>query len=317
MNLPQAVNKYLSNPKSMRFRDRRSFYASGLSSNMRDLYWEAIGEKPTDPTATAGLFKMRMGKWIETGLVHDILRNLHWFGIHAMGEGNDQASIGFSKPNVDGNLDAMLCERLDDAYSKPVVVEIKTTYGAGADYLMYVLEPKEENLAQLGAYLYDLSSKGVTNEGILLYVLVSDNNFGTIIQFNCRYEDGIVTAYELVKDGETKAINVSKNILSLIERLRTLEGYVERKELPPSEHVYKKPLTPEFLSAVSDNELKKAMDGVKILGDWQIRYSRYFSKHLELEGSAREYTKEEQNLLREEYRKRHPKTRKYKDDWGE
>jgi len=276
------------------------------------LYWELTGEPPTNPTEFKGQLRMGLGKWIEEGFINHVIKNLHMFGLHSLSPINNQIQIGMSSPNIDGNLDDLLVERIGEEMSKPYVLELKTTYGIGGDILYNNMQPKIEHLGQMGVYLKDLSNKGVTNKGILLYIILSDKNFSEFIQFDCEYSNGVCRAYKARTFNQEHDVSLEINIDEKLDRLTKLKEYISKKELPPVEHYYKTPLTSEFLKTVTENHLKKALDGVKILGDWQISYSRYLDKHLEIEGSTRRYTAEEKELIREEYERRHPKTRKYK-----
>jgi hypothetical protein len=52
---------------------------------------------------------------------------------------------------------------------------------------------------------------------------------------------------------------------------------------------------------MSNEDLKIAWRGEKILGDWQVKYSRYKDKILALEGGYTGYTEEERALIKKEH----------------
>lgn len=310
--LVERIRRFFAEYKEPRFRDKRGWYASGLLSNARDLYWAATGEKETNPTDLTGNLRMLVGKAIERELTEKVLNNLHWFGLHAFG-GSAQIPIGGSDPAVDGYLDGLLVERsADGSFGKPWVLEVKVKTGFGADLFKAECNPGPEYLAQMGYYLRDLSAKGKTDRGIFLFVLVSDKSFGEMIEVECKYDQATetVTAYKATHiGGDEKALNFSLEMKPVLARLRAVEQAVRSGVLPPSEHRYKHPLTPAFLASVSDAQLKKACDGQKVLGDWQIQYSRYKEKHLEAEGTQLGYSDAELRILCDEYKRRKPRSK--------
>lgn len=313
MRLVSKIKEFFSKYREPRYRDRRAWYASDLTKNMRDLYWGATGERETNPTDLKGEIRMLLGKIIEDGIDKYILSNLHFFGIHAFA--GSQVTIGGSDPHVDGKLDKMMVERIGDKFEKPWVLEIKTKYGKGADFFKNTMDPGTNYLAQLGYYLRDLNKKGVTNQGMFLFVLVSDMNFAEFVQILCRYDESKdeIIAYEAetMLDGRgTQVIDYRLKLGPVIERLKVLEKHVAEKTLPPAEHKYKFPVTIELIDAQSDSTIRTVLDGAKVLGDWEISYSRYKNKHVELEKTQLGYTQAELKLFEEVYLARHPRSKK-------
>lgn len=307
MQIIQYIKTIVSSWSSPRYRDRRGFYASGVLSCLRDQYWEMKGEPITDKPDFQGSLNMMVGKWIEDGFTRDILQHGDFFGLHVAGT---QVPVGGSNPNWDGYLDALLCERVDGKIKKPVVLELKTSHGFGADKLF--MNPTESlrdsYVFQIGLYLKDLTEKNVTSEGILLYLTLSDAHFGDFVAYSCRYEaatkEVVVYKVELL-DGRSLPMNLRYNLETQgLARWLKLQEHLDKNEVPPPDYVYKRELTPEFLASCSDNDLKKAINGEKILGDWQPRYSRFFQKILETDKLVREYTAKEIELLRNEYNSR-------------
>lgn len=311
--LVERIRKYFLDYKEPRYRDRRGWYISEVLKDMRDLYWRATGVKETNPTDLQGYLRMFMGKAVEEAITTNILSNLHWFGLHAYG-GNKQIPVGSSGPNVDGYLDGLLVERgKEGKFSEPYVLEIKVKSGYGADLFKFNPDPGPDYMAQIGLYLRDLNAKKVTNQGLFLFVLLSDKSYGEMIEVECIYDEKIdtVTAHtaRYLLSGDTKSINVRLELLPVIQRIRKVEAYIEKKELPPAQYVYKYPLTPEFLGSVSDKDLKAAVEGTKVLGDWQVKYSSFKDLHIQTQGGGLGYTDTELALLDAEYRARHPRSK--------
>lgn len=313
MNLIAKIVEFFEKYRQPRFRDKRgAFDASAIMANARDLYWKSTGEKETNPTDYTGNMRMRIGKWIENGLNQEILQNLHWFGVHAYG--GEQTPIGGSDPDINGYLDAILVQRVGDKFGKPVVMELKTKQGYGADLLCQSYDPGPSYLAQLGYYLKDLHEKGFTNEGMFIFILLSDSRYGEMVQIDCRYDemtDEVIAYKARHVFGDERDIDFRLKLTPALQRLQLIKQQIESGELPSAEHFYKMPLTPNTLAGVSDAQLRKAIAGEKILGDWEIAYSRFKDKHIEMEGSAKEYTDEELAVLRSEYARRHPKSKKF------
>jgi hypothetical protein len=306
--LVERIRRFFAEYSKPRYRDRRGFYASGLLSDARDLYWEATKQKATNPTDYVGHLRMLIGKAIETELTNKVLANLHFFGLHMVGAG-EQIPIGGSSPAVDGYLDGLFVERQGDNFGKPWVLEIKVKNGYGANLFVKDMNPGDEYLAQLGYYLRDLNSKGVTDRGIFLFILNSDANMGEMVEIECNYDaasDEVRATKATFISGATHSINFSLKLTPVLERLQMIERCVKAGALPPVEKVYKHVLTPDYLASMSDNQLKVALKGEKVHGDWQVSYSKFKNLHVKEQGTVLGYTPQELTLLAEEYKRRVP-----------
>lgn len=302
----KVIAKTLEKYRSPRYRDRRAHYASSALTDLREQVWDWRKEPETNAPDLKGRMTMLMGTVIEEGVIKHILSHAHFFNLHLIGT---QIQVGGSNPAWDGNLDGLFCYRDKETgkLQKPHVLEIKTAHGYGADLIVREFKPKESYLLQLGLYLKDLSEKGVTNTGILLYVLLSDNNFGEMLAFNCSYENGKISCSSVEKlfSQETvQGLDIEVDVLKALERFKEVDAHLQNKTTPAAEYKYKHALTPEYLYSVSDNQLKQALRGEKILGDWQPRYSRYFDKIIKEDNLVREYTEKEYELLRNELARR-------------
>jgi hypothetical protein len=312
--LVERIRKFFMEFKLPRLQEgNKSWYASELLKDARDLYWKRTGEPVTNPVDMLGSVRMFMGKAIEDGINNHVLANLHWYGIHPY-IGEEQIRIGFTQNGVTvtGKLDGLIVERRGDEFSsRPWVLEIKTKYGAGADFFQRDLNPGPEYLAQMGSYLKRASEAGITDRGMFLFVLVSNDNFGEMWEIHCEYKDGIVKTTRAISllTGDERAIEHSLDLNATLDRLKQIQDAAEKKELPAIDKVYKYPLTDEFLSSISDYKLRDLVDGKKVLGDWQVSYSAYKQKHLELQGGAG-YTQEEMQKIFDEYQRRFPKGKK-------
>jgi hypothetical protein len=306
--LLQAMQDMVKETERVNYRDRRAHYASGNLACLRDQYWAWKKEPETNPTDFTGSMKMLVGNAIEQGLVTSILNKLHFVGWHIIGT---QVPVGGSNPNWDGYLDLLMARKTDEGWSK-FVVEIKTKSGYGADLFWQKPEPSNEYMTQIGLYLRDLTLKGVTSNGLFLYVLLSDNTFGQLVSIYCTYnkETDTVTASHFERsDGSSGELNLSLDLAAALDRWRILDQHLSSNTIPGGEYRYKYELTPELLREIPDPKLKKIAEGSLILGDWQPVYSRYKNKQLLVDGIVPERTEEEKALARSEYRRRHPRSK--------
>lgn len=324
--LLHRIKRFFAEYKDPRFRDRRGFYASELTKDMRDLYWSAIGEPETNPTDMIGSIRMLCGKAIERELTLKVLSNLNWFGLHLYNSTEGQISVGTTSPVVvDGSLDGLLVERNGDKFEKPWVLEIKTKYGYGADLFKQNPDPGESYLAQMGLYLKNLHEKGKTDRGMFLFVLLSDKSMGEMVELEAHYnadleEVAVTKARFMEKDYQSDGawsireqdVDYRLALRPVFERLAILNGYVERGELPPAEGLYKDELTPDVIAGLSDYTLEKMIKGEKILGSWAIRYSRYMDLHLKHQNTTRTYDAKEMQMLTDEWQRRKPRSKKFK-----
>jgi len=308
-NLLDAMIRTIIKGDRVNYRDRRAHYASGNLQCLRDQYWQWKKEPETNPTDAIGAMKMLVGNAVEAGLVQSILNRLHFLGFHVIGT---QVAVGGSDPNWDGYLDALMAHQKEDGTWDKFVLEIKTKSGYGADLFWRQPEPSPEYMTQLGLYLKDLHSKGVTDHGSFLYVLLSDANFGQLVIIDCIYDsksDSIICMEAQRSDGSIYKLNASLNITAALDRWKQLDRHLIAGTEPRGEYNYKYPLTEQLLREIPDAKLKKIVEGSLVYGDWQPVYSRYKNKQLLVDGIVPERTEEEKALARAEYRRRHPRSK--------
>ena len=307
--LIQAMQAMVAETDRVNYRDRRAHYASGNLQCLRDQFWQWKKEPETNPTDFLGSMKMMVGSAVEDGLVKTILSRLHFVGWHIIGT---QVAVGGSNPNWDGYLDALMARKLEDGSWDKFVLEIKTKSGYGADLLWRKPEVSPEYMTQLGLYLRDLHSKGVTDHGSFLYVLLSDANFGQLVVFNCRYDsksDSIICYEAERSDGSHFKLNLTLDLAAALDRWKQLDRHLASNTVPRGEYHYKYPLTQELLREIPDAKLKKIVEGTLVYGDWQPVYSRFKNKQIQVDGIVPERTDEEKSLARAEYKRRHPRSK--------
>lgn len=306
--LINRMRKFWTEYKNPRFRESRAFYASEIEADARDIYWRITGEKPTNPTDVLGHTKMLFGSAIEYGIVTNVLNNLHIFGLHQMPT-RGQIPVGGTNPNIDGYLDGLVVETIDGKAAEKYVLEIKCKNGYGANLFNYSWDPGTKYMSQLAYYLHETSRKGITNKGLFLFCLNSDKCIGEWVEIQCEYnpETTVMTAVAgaSLLTGKSRNLSITYELGPALKRLEKIKEYAAKGELPPADKQYKYPVTPETVMGWKDAQLLDAMQGRKVIGDWEIAYSHYKNKHVELAGGVG-YTEHERKVLATEYLTRVP-----------
>ena len=333
-NLIRKMYTAMMKRERPRYRDRRGHYASGALDCLRDQVWGMQGEPVTNPPDYISINKMMVGDAMEWALREKVLKQLHVLGEHFLA---DQVTVGGSNPAWNGYEDALMAARTSDENGgeewEKYVIEIKTTLGIGCGFMIERMAPKDSHGVQLGLYLKDMVDKSVCKRGLLLYYCVSDKYIGTMMAFYGSYDaaSGCVVydkARALIaqQGQDVRFVDMAcdfrydLNKLAL-DRWRQVDKHLADGTLPDGpEYTYKKPITVEALRqtdestgryAVSDSQLIKAIDSNVVIGDWQVKYSRYKDKQLALDGINPEYTPEEIAMMKAEYKRRKPKQRRY------
>lgn len=319
LKLSHYIDNNLQNLPKFDVRSKITLNASESGKSWRDIYWKVKGEPETNPTDTIGFKRMALGTAAE-GLIIQWLRDMSYKGVNVL---KTQARLGGSNPEWAGFSDIITMEPnpVDNKYHC-VVNEIKLRFGYGATKLLEELDPSTDYMLQLGLYLKDLyDKKGKVYPGRLFYMLIPEQDqktlLGAFLEFWARYEPetGDVVFYDCYASPgvvlQTKFQEKRVSVKKLLDKWKVLYECLIKDELPPQDYMYKYPLTPEFLAACSDKDIKSAAQGYKILGDWQISYSNYKKKHLELQGTGEGYTPDETELLVREYKRRKPKQRSF------
>lgn len=294
----------------VRLRAKREFWASEAGKDPRDLYWNLTGVEPTNKTDFLGYSRMMFGSAVENQFVSEWLTKLHFQGLSVVGT---QVPVGGENPNWNGYVDFLLAERNGDKYTT-WPVEFKVANGFGADLLLQKMEPKEDHVYQIGLYLKCFHANGKPKDGQLLYYLNSDKNLGNLVAFSVSYDAQTenVTVYKANTSlGEERRLNIVQNLNYVFNKWNYVLDCIDKKVLPEPEFRYKKPFDIDTLKDLSDANIRSALEGNKIIGDWQISYSAYKDLHLKHDNVCATYTEEERDALIAEYKRRHPKQRSY------
>jgi hypothetical protein len=266
----------------------------------------------TNPTDFLGAARMMFGDAVEKAIKDQWLSRLSLRGLHLV---DSQVSVGSKVGNVEwhGYVDFIVGMQ-EGAGLITYPVEFKTKWGWGADFLLKDKTPDDGYIYQIGLYIDDLQRKRTKKyTGKLIYFLISDKNIGTMVEFDVLVEDGvvIVTHYKDT-NGYEENLNIRRDLRSVFSKWESVLQSVQNKLMPEPIYRYKHPINEQILEKQSDAQLLSCIEGTKIIGDWQVEYSRYKNLLISLEGTTLYYTPEELMMLEREYLKRHPKSRKFK-----
>ena len=184
LDIPEFLETYVPKLPSTRIRSWRGFNASEAGKCPRDLYWSIKKEPITNSPDLAACAKFIKGSSLEYGLKHYWLDKLHLFGLHVV---DYQVSVGGDTPVIWNGIIDFLCLDRTGGKNDVFVVELKTKWGIGSDYLLKDMIPDTAYAYQLGLYLKDYYDKGKEREGCLLYWLNSDKNSCEFVQFWFKY----------------------------------------------------------------------------------------------------------------------------------
>lgn len=311
LDIPEFLETYIPKLPSTRIRSWRGFNASEAGKCPRDLYWSIKKEPVTNPPDLSGKAKFIKGSALEQGFKSYWLEKLSIFGLHLV---DSQVSVGGDIPVQWNGIIDFLCVDATSKSDNPeiFVVEFKTKWGIGSDFLLKDMIPDTSYAYQLGLYLKDYHDKGKPREGCLLYWLNSDKNSCEFVQFNFRYlpETNEIECFRATKTGGYKSnISYKYSLDYVFNKWQYVFTCLQNNEEPKPEYRYKYELTPEYLEKLSDSNIKEAIRGNKILGDWQVSYSPYKNKIIGVDNLSTSYTGEEIKILEREYLKRHPKSK--------
>lgn len=315
IDLPKLIVENF--PKRYRFRERVEFYPSDAGKDPCDIYWALTGEPETEDIDVIGKLRLEDGSIFENGFKQKLqylsLKNVHIIG--------SQIPVGGTDPLWSGYIDFLIAEKKQTSW-ETVCLEFKTKWGMGADIIMRDFTPDRNYLIQNGLYMMSMASfgKNVT-DGAILYKLLSGNKDvnGHFLQFDFRYDidKKVVTCYRATSTrGDERELNIVVSLQETLDEWKMIRKCIEEKKLPPKKYFYKHELTDDYLKSLSDSDILKCLNNQKVLGDYQIGWSRYKTLHAKMEGvdPQNPYSSEEVAKLTQEYKKRHPKSKKFTEE---
>lgn len=250
-------------------RNKTAFYAGDFGKPALDLFFQFKGMAPTNPPKWYDTLKWGAGKGVEEALLKILKSN----GI--VPEDYDQKAHGYvdivrEGVPVHGYIDAK------DKNGNPI--EIKSVNNANRfDILKYEKgRPRENYVGQLSVYMDALG----VHSGLLVACSIDGLSR---FEFACK-RDGL----------KFKCGEIELDLEAEYKRWATIWDHVQKDEMPDIwQYRYKIPVDEIDWTKVSKSDIGKARQGKKVIGDWQVQYSEYKDKIIELQGSEIGYTPEE------------------------
>ena len=253
---------------------RSGCHCSDFGKPTLDLYFRMIGEPVTNPPQWYEKLKWGSGLGVEKELLQvlkdsDIVPQEYDQDVHGVIT-KDIDGVTFSG-HMDGNTSL-------DQTGEPI--EIKSINNKNAfDIEKYKNNnPRENYVGQLSMYMYLTGAK----KGHLFVSAVDGlSNF----YFECND----------IGDGKYKCGNVTVDVASEVKRLRDiyLNNVVPKVQPRVDEYLYKYNIDTIDWKTISKDKISKARNNKAVLGDWQITYSSWLDKIVELQGTERGYSIDE------------------------
>lgn len=313
MNLPQFIKNSVVKLPDFRTRSRTGFWASDAGKDPVELYWDLTGEEPSDPTDATGIIRMGFGDAVERYFRDAWVSQMHLWGLHIVGS---QIAVGGKNPDWQGYVDWLIKFREGDKFGPTQVLEFKTVWGYGADFMLRNMEPKDDHLYQLGLYLKDFYDKrGKAIPGCLFYFCISDANIGEMVAFDVEYAPAtkLVRATRVCNTmGQDRPCNVVKDLNYVFKKWEYVLDCVQKKQIPTPEFEYKYDVTKKLLTDASDRDIIAVLEGRKVIGSWRTEYSKYKKKLIALSGKTPFYSADEMAMFEKEWAERHPRSKRFK-----
>jgi len=252
-------------------REKKAFYASDFGKTALDLYFSFMNEPKTNPFTWQGSLKLAAGNGVEAQMIK-ILKDNGLLDDNYNQKEHGRIEIKYKDIQVNGYIDALL--------KTTFPLEVKSINNANDwDIKKYASgEPRENYVGQLGLYMYEKKSR-----------------FGHLFVASI---DGLHTfefIAELMPSGKVRCGNVQVDIIAELERWNKLwnENIVPKKIPDIWEYRYKYPIEEIDWKKVSRDKISKARNNRLVIGDWQISWSPWKNKIIEMQGTTLGYTNEE------------------------
>jgi len=258
-------------------RKKRAFYASDTFKPVLDLYFGFKGEEQTNPPTWYDTLKWGAGKGMEEALLK-VLKDSDIVDEDYNQEEDGRIEIERYGVPINGYIDAITKDGLP--------IEIKSINNKNSfDIKRYESgEPRENYVGQLSIYMDALN----VDTG---YLFVSSIDGLNRFCFECKkIDDGKYQCGKTIVDIDKEYKKWS----------RLYKQNIETDTVPnPNEYVYKIPVEEIDWTKVSKGAISKARNGHTVIGDWQVQYSPWKDKIIEMQGSELGYSPEEIEIIKE------------------
>lgn len=324
-SLSKKIKKSLSETPSFRFRDKDPLIhnCSDAAKDSRQVVYKALGYQESNPADFLGQMRMRFGSWIENGLKYDIMSKLAPYGIYLLSTQGDAGEHGtFYGTSYHGYRDFDLGIKMSDGKIKPVIVELKTKVGYGAQVTLKdspwskkykIPEPDQDwgYSQQISLYLRDAYNKTKDNpkfsapivDGIMLQFLFGDG-LATFVEYYFEYlpEKDETVCYRVHCEDFPECcgkLDIHIKLKDIADRWKKQDDFIKRKELPPPDYQRKYDVTDPRVKEATKTDLTKATQNKKLIGDIQAAYNPYRDLEAEQLKIPLTYTPAEIKILKQ------------------
>jgi len=264
--------KYVEIPKP-----RKNFYASDFDKSNLDLYFSWTDEPKTNPPKWYDTLKWGAGNGVEDAMLKILKMN----GI--VEENYDQKEHGGFKIEREG----ITVSGYTDARNKNgEPIEIKSINNKNSQGIREYENgyPRHNYVGQLAIYLDALGKK----KG---YLFCSSIDGLSRFWFECK----------LVRPGVYQCGKVTVDVNEEYRRwAKLLNENIKPRVMPDVfEYVYKYPVDKIDWTKIGASTISACRTGKKVLGDWQLSWSDWCDRIIELQGTQRGYTNAELEVVLE------------------
>ncbi len=258
-------------------REKKAFYASDVLKPVLDLYFSFKGVEPTNPMEWYSTLRFGAGNGVEASMLK-ILKDSGFVNEDYDQKVHGRIEIEREGIKINGYIDAITKDGLP--------IEIKSINNKNQfDIAKYEDgKPRQNYVGQLAIYMDALN----VDSGYLFVASIDGLNY---FLFECK------------KIGERKYKCKDTEVDLDIEYKKwsnLFKEYVEKDIVPPAtEYIYKHDVNKIDWSKVSKSAISKARNGHAVVGDFQIAYSPYKDKIIELQGSQLGYSEDEIKIIKE------------------
>ena len=258
-------------------REKKAFYSSDFGKPLLDLYFSFKGIDATNPPKWNETLKWGAGKGVEESMLK-ILKDSGFVDETYDQKIDGRIEIEREGIRINGYIDAKTKDGLP--------IEIKSINNKNQfDIAKYEDgKPRENYVGQLATYMDALN----VDVGYLLVASVDGLNY---FLFECN------------KTGERKYKCKDTEVdldIQYKRWARLFKENIEKDITPqPTEYIYKHDVSTLDWSKVSKTAISKARNNHAVIGDFQITYSPWADKIIEMQGVKRGYDEEELKIIKE------------------
>lgn len=257
-------------------RENDEFHASDMLKPNLDIYWSFTEEPKTNPPTWNETLKWGAGLGVEAQILM-IMKQCGWVA-DSYDQEEEDMMIKREGIKVSCHADAIHVDGFP--------IEIKSVNNKNYYDIKNYREgnPRENYVAQLAVYMDALGKE----RGYLFVATVDGLDYFLMPCFK-------------IGEGVYKCGNVEVNIYDEYKRFAKLyEENIKPKKLPDIwQYRYKYDLNDIDWRELPNSQISKARTNKRVIGDWQVQYSDWKDKIIELQGTTPGYTDEEIELINE------------------